>query len=94
MVEHTVVIDSIGGATIMTCEALQIKNVEYPYKEFNVEGVKNAILDYKYMTEKHADFDLVIVDNRPAEPENYNKKKEEESKIYKKDHNNMKAPKF
>ena len=92
MVEHTVYLDTMGGSTILSCEGLQIKNIEYPYKEVDEQHIKKVILDYKYMSEEHADFDLIIMDNRPR-PENYNVVKERESKEFKKNNNSMRTPK-
>lgn len=79
---HTVVIDSIGGANVITCAALGIKAVECPYRDLTIENIKKTILDYKYMKEEDAEFDLTIQDSRP-EPTNYNEAKAKESKEFK-----------
>ena len=80
--EHIVTIDSIGGANVISCPDLGIKTIECPYRDLNVENIKKTILDYKYMKEEDANFDLRIQDARP-EPENYNAVKERESKEFK-----------
>jgi len=92
MVEHTVIVESIGGATVLSCEALQFKNIEYGFSEVTPEGIKKRVLEYKMMSEKNADFDLVVVDNRP-EPRPYHEIQAEESKIFKKSNNSMSVPK-
>jgi len=87
MNEHTVIIDTIGGTTVLTCQALNINNIEMPF-EINAENVKRRILEYKHDTEEHANYDLVIVDNRPP-LENFNEKRAKESKILSKNRNRM-----
>ena len=86
--EHIVIVDSIGGANVLTCEALGIKSIECPYRDLTVENVKKTILDYKYMKEEDANFDLRIQDARP-EPENYNEQKDRESKEFKAKRDNL-----
>jgi len=93
MTEHTIIIGSMGGTTVLSCETLQIKNIEFPFGEVNEETIKKTILDYKYLNEKDAKFDLVIIDNRPPS-ENYNEKKARESKEFKKSRNDMTAAKM
>ncbi len=92
MPEHTVFIDTIGGTTVLSCQELGIKNIEYPHKEMTEEGIKETILTYKFM-KKDAEFDINIIDDRP-EPENYNEMRERESKQFKKNRNDMKAAKM
>ena len=65
MNEHTVTIDEIGGATVMNCETLQIRNVEYPYTELTGEGIKEAITHYKHMSKEDMNIDVKVIDNRP-----------------------------
>lgn len=86
--EYIVTVDSIGGATVLSCDPLGIKNIEYPFKEIYADGIKKTILDYKYMSEKSANFDLSVQDNRP-DPHDYHKKKAEESKILDKRKNKL-----
>lgn len=86
--EHIVIINSIGGANVITCEALGIKSIECPYRDLNVENIKKTILDYKYLKEEEANFDLKIQDARP-EPENYRDVQERESKEMKAKRNNL-----
>ncbi len=87
MVEHTVIINTFGGTHVLTCQALGINNIEMPW-EINAENVKKRILESKYMNEEEAEFDLVIVDNRPK-AENFNVQKERESKMFKADRNTL-----
>lgn len=87
MVEHTVILDIIGGTIALSCPTLRILNIEMPV-EPTAENIKKRILEYKHETEEHADFDLVIVDNRPKE-ENFNEKRARESKQFNKSHNQM-----
>jgi len=91
--EHVVIVQSIGGANVLSCEALGIKTIECPYRDLTVENVKKTILDYKYMKEDAANFDLRIHDARP-EPENYNEKHKRESKEFKKSRNDMTSAKM
>lgn len=93
MTEHTVIIESIGGATVLSCQALGIRNIEHPYAPITAESIKKTILDYKYLKEENCGFDLIIIDNRP-EPEDFNKVRDRESKQQKKQNNSMRAPKF
>ena len=90
--EHIVTIDSIGGANVISCEALGIKSIECPYRDLTVENVKKTILDYKYMKEEDANFDLRIQDARP-DPENYRDVQERESQQLKNKRDNLFAAK-
>ncbi len=90
--EHIVIINSIGGTNVISCEALGIKTIECPYHDLNVENIKKTILEYKYLKEEEANFDLKIQDARP-EPENYNEVKERESKEMKAKRNDLFASK-
>lgn len=89
---HVVIIESIGGANVITCAALGIKSVECPYRDLTIENIKKTILDYKYLKEEDAEFDLTIQDSR-SEPENYNQVKERESKEFKAKRDNLFASK-
>ncbi len=86
--EYIVIVDSIGGSNVLTCEALGIKTIECPYRDLTVENVKKTILDYKYMKEEDANFDLKIQDARP-EPENYRDVQERESQAMKNKRQNL-----
>jgi len=88
MIEHTVYVSSIGGGTTLSCESLQIKNIEYPHKELTKEGIIDTIVKYKYLTEADKDMDILVVDNRPKE-ENYNEQRAKESTEIKKRRNDM-----
>lgn len=93
MVEHTIFLDLMGGTKVLSCEALGIKNIEYPYGKVTEEGIKDAILKYKHIAEEGANFDLVVINNIPP-AENYNEVKNRESKEFKKSRNDMKAAKM
>lgn len=86
--EHIVIINSVGGANVISCEALGIKSIECPYRDLNVENIKKTILDYKYLKEEEANFDLKIQDSRP-EPENYRDVQERESQQMKAKRNDL-----
>ena len=86
--EYIVIIDSIGGANVISCPDLGIKTIECPYRDITVENVKKTILDYKYLKEEDANFDLKIQDSRP-EPENYRDVQERESQQMKAKRNNL-----
>jgi len=91
--EHSVILDSIGGGNVLSCDSLGIKNIEMPYKEVTTESVKKTILDYKHVKEEDAKFDIVIMDVRPA-AENYNEKRDKESREFKKNRNDMTSAKM
>ena len=86
--EHTVIVDTFGGTTVLSCIVLNIQNIEYPFKELDVQGIKKTILDYKYLKEEDANFDLIVIDNRP-EPENFNEQRDKESKDFTKNRNEL-----
>ena len=88
MTEHTVIIDTMGGAFTLTCPTLGINNIEMPW-EINADNIKKRILEYKHEVEEHADFDLVIVDNRPKVEPNFNELKAKQSKELNKNQNRM-----
>jgi hypothetical protein len=87
MIEHTVLLDTIGGAFTLTCPTLRIINIEMPF-EPTAENIKKRILEYLHETEEHADFNLVIVDNRPP-VENFNEARARQSKELNKNHNRL-----
>lgn len=88
LMEHTVVVDLIGGCTTLSCETLQIKYIEYPYPELTAKGIKEVIINYKHFSKSEMNIDVIVVDNRPEE-ENYNDLKAKESQEFKKDRNSM-----
>jgi hypothetical protein len=85
MPEFVVIINSMGGAVVLTCQQLGFNNIEMPY-EVTADNIKKTILDYKYLKEEDADFDIMIEDHRPPE-ENFNEKRLRESKSLNKNHN-------
>jgi len=88
MPEHIIIINSMGGATALSCQSLGINNIEFPYAELTGEAVKKTILDYLFVKEADVDYDLVIVDNRPPEKK-FNEQREKESKEFKKANNQL-----
>lgn len=79
-VEHTVILDSMGGCNVLSCETLVIKNIEHPYGEPTEQSIKKTIMDFKFITdEKDAPFNIRVIDIRPPE-KNFNRLKEEQSK--------------
>jgi len=93
MTEHTVYVNSIGGGTTLSCESLQIKNIEYPHKELTPKGIIDTIIKYKYLTEADKDMDILVIDNRPEE-ENYNTQRAKESTEIKRRRNDMTTAKM
>jgi len=73
---------------VLTCAALDIKTIECPYRDLTIENIKKTILNYKYLKEEDAEFDLTIQDSRP-EPENYRDVQERESKEMKAKRNQL-----
>jgi len=47
MVEHVVYVDSIGGATVLSCEALDFKNIDMIYDELTPSTVEATILHFR-----------------------------------------------
>ncbi len=88
MVEHTVFVQEMGGAVVLTCQELGINNIEFPYDDFTGDNIKKTILKYKYLNEADANFDIAIVDNRQPQ-EDFNLKKARESKELNKNHNRL-----
>lgn len=93
MVEHTVILDLIGGTKTLSCEALNIKNIEYPHDKVTAEGIKETLLKYKHLKEEETKFDVIIIDNRPPS-QNFNEQRAEESKNYKEKRNALKPDKM
>ena len=46
-IEHTVLIDSVGGATVMSSESLNFKNLEMIYDKVNEENIKKSITHFR-----------------------------------------------
>lgn len=80
MIEHEVIVDNIGGATVISCKALDFNNIELMGK-INEKDIRNTILRQKHIPadEPRADFVVKIIDNRPVEEENFNEKRRRES---------------
>lgn len=61
--EHIVYVGTVGGATVLSCESLDFKNLDHIYKELNPATVKDTILHFR----PHLDvkgIDVKVVDNR------------------------------
>ena len=77
---HQVFIDRVGGGMVLTCESLQLKCVEYPYKELNEEGIIKTITHFKSLGKKQAeDLEVEVTDRRSPE-ENFNEQRKRESR--------------
>ena len=81
MVEHEVIIDRVGGATVITCKAVELINAELLGGKLTEDAVKATILHHKHIPsdDERAKFDIKIIDNRPESEENYNEKRRQES---------------
>ena len=94
MVEHTVLVDMIGGTIVLSSETLQIRNIEYSYPELTKEGIIDTLTNYKYFSKEDIEnMGIIVVDNRPKEEENYNEVKNRESQEFKRDRNSLKVEK-
>ena len=89
---HKVTVASVGGCCVLTCESLQIANIEYYPDELTHDGVQKVIREYKFLP-KDEKLDLEIEDTRPPAAD-YHKQKREQSQSFKKSDNNLKAPHF
>lgn len=77
---HQVYIDRIGGGMVLTCESLQLKNVEYSYKELTDEGVQKTIMHFKALGKKEAEeLEVDVIDRRGKEPD-FTEQREKESR--------------
>ncbi len=63
MTEHTVYVDSIGGATVLSCESLDFKNIDMIYDKLTVETVKDTLLHFRPSLDVK-DLEIKVVDNR------------------------------
>lgn len=46
-IEHTVYLDSVGGARVLSSESLNFKNIEMIYAEITSENIKKSILHFR-----------------------------------------------
>jgi len=78
--EHEVVVDNIGGATVISCKALDFYNLELSGKA-NKTDIKKSILRQKNIKpeDERAKFTVKIIDNRPKHEEDFNAKRKRES---------------
>jgi len=78
--EHEVVVDNIGGATVISCKALDFYNLELSGK-VNLTDIKKSILRQKNIKpeDERAKFTVKIIDNRPKHEEDFNAKRKRES---------------
>lgn len=81
--EHTIILEEIGGANVISCPALGFRHIEHSGKITDAE-IKTTILHYLYLTpdDSASQFVFHVEDNRP-EPENFNEKRAREAKEYK-----------
>lgn len=78
--EHDIVVDSIGGATVISCKSLDFYNLELLGK-VNKTDIKKSILRQKNIKpeDDRAKFTVKIIDNRPKVAEDFNEKRKRES---------------
>lgn len=78
--EHDIVVDSIGGATVISCRALDFYNLELSGK-VNKTDIKKSILRQKNIKpdDERAKFTVKIIDQRPKKEEDFNAKRKRES---------------
>jgi len=79
MIIHKIIVDEIGGGDVLTCETLGIKMIEL-VGEMNPVDVKKTLLSRLHIQPKdaRADFDVEIIDNRPAQEKWADKQKRED----------------
>lgn len=63
-IDHIVFVDSIGGATVLSSESLQFKNLEMIFNELTEETVKNSILHFRPHLGDIKDLNITVIDNR------------------------------
>lgn len=61
--EHIVYVDSVGGATVLSCEALDFKNIDMIYNKLNPDTVKDTILHFRPNLDVKG-LDIKVVDRR------------------------------
>jgi len=77
---HTVYIDRVGGGMVLSSESLQLKNVEYTYKELTEEGIIKTITHFKSLGKIEAEqLEIEVIDRRKPERD-FNEQREEESR--------------
>lgn len=75
--EHNVILDNMGGAIVMTCEELNVRNYEYRYDEIKPELVKDELLKRLHLNEEDVTFDLKIIDYTKVEKDYWEEKDKE-----------------
>ena len=90
-ITYTVKIQNMGGAPVMICPELQIKNVEC-YGTVNVENVKASILRSKPYLDLDGGVDIVISDERVTCDWDEIQKRKKEGRG--RDAGSLRAPKF
>ncbi len=76
---HQILVDRVGGATVISCRALDFYNLELA-GEVNEKDIKKTIFRQLHITPEdvRGNFDVEIEDNRPQE-KNFNEVRKEES---------------
>lgn len=62
--EHTVYVDSVGGATVLSCESLNFKNIDMMYDKLTEATVKDTIVHFRPHIGDMKDLKIKVVDNR------------------------------
>ena len=77
---HEILVDRVGGTTVISCRALDFYNLELA-GEVTTKDIKSTIFRQLHITPEdvRGDFDIEITDNRPVE-KNFNEVRAEESK--------------
>ena len=89
--KYDATIDEMGGAIVLSCKGLGIKNIEYPYNKITKKGVAKTITDYLY-NQLDDDVEIDLYDIR--EEEDYQTKKIRESKEMNPHNNSLEVPKI
>ncbi len=64
MAEHIVFVDSIGGATVLSCESLGFKNLDMIYDKLNADTVKDTIIHFRPHLGDVKNLEIKVVDKR------------------------------
>lgn len=62
--EHIVYVDSIGGATVLSCESLSFKNLDMIYDKLTEETVKDTIIHFRPHLGEIKNLEIKVIDNR------------------------------
>jgi len=63
-VEHIVYVGSVGGATVLSSESLQFKNLDMIYDELNPENVRKTIIHFRPHLGNIRNLNVKVIDKR------------------------------